>query len=47
MNPELNGTVNGYWMPTIVANEGVAFDRDALLAAFKVKQLTDVYSSGR
>jgi perosamine synthetase len=35
MNPEPAGTVNGYWMPTIVADEGVAFDREALLMAFK------------
>ena len=35
MNPEPPGTVNGYWMPTIVVDDGVPFDRDALLAAFK------------
>jgi perosamine synthetase len=35
MNPELAGTVNGYWMPTIVVDEGVPFDRQALLDAFK------------
>jgi perosamine synthetase len=35
MNPEFPGTLNGYWMPTVVVNEGVAFDREALLAAFK------------
>jgi len=34
MNPEPAGTRNGYWMPTIVAEEGVPFDRDALLADF-------------
>ncbi|MGA8148089.1 MAG: DegT/DnrJ/EryC1/StrS family aminotransferase [Gallionellaceae bacterium] len=39
MNPELTGTVNGYWMPTIVADEGVAFDREALLAAFKADEI--------
>ncbi|HEX5337632.1 MAG TPA: DegT/DnrJ/EryC1/StrS family aminotransferase [Gallionella sp.] len=35
MNPESVGTKNGYWMPTIVADDGVPFDREALLAAFK------------
>lgn len=35
MNPEPTGTQNGYWMPTIVVDEGVAFDREALLKAFK------------
>jgi len=35
MNPEPVGTINGYWMPSIVVNEGVPFDREALLTAFK------------
>ncbi len=35
MNPELPGTVNGYWMPTIVVEKGMLFDREVLLAAFK------------
>lgn len=35
MNPEPADTVNGYWMPTILADEGVYFDREALLSAFK------------
>ena len=39
MNPEPNGTVNGYWMPTIVANDGVVFDREALLTAFKLEEI--------
>ncbi|RNC68881.1 MAG: DegT/DnrJ/EryC1/StrS aminotransferase family protein [Desulfuromonadales bacterium] len=39
MNPEPEGTVNGYWMPTIVVDEGVAFDRNELLAAFKANQI--------
>jgi len=39
MNPEPAGTVNGYWMPTIVADEGVAFDREAILAAFKADEI--------
>ncbi len=39
MNPEPLGTINGYWMPTIVAEEDVAFDRKALLAAFKADDI--------
>jgi perosamine synthetase len=35
MNPEPEGTSNGFWMPTIVVDEGHAFDREALLAEFK------------
>lgn len=35
MNPQPEGTVNGYWMPSIVVDEEVAFDRDALLARFQ------------
>ncbi|MGT2429924.1 DegT/DnrJ/EryC1/StrS family aminotransferase [Cupriavidus basilensis] len=35
MNPEHPGTVNGYWMPTVVFNANAAFDRDVLLQAFK------------
>jgi len=35
MNPEPAGTINGYWMPTIVVDDDVPFDRAALLAAFK------------
>ena len=35
MNPEPECTVNGAWMPTIVVNDEVAFDREALLQAFK------------
>lgn len=35
MNPEYKGTVNGYWMPTIVVDKAVAFDRDKLLSEFK------------
>lgn len=35
MNPEPHGTVNGYWMPTIVVDELVVFDRDALLLEFR------------
>jgi perosamine synthetase len=39
MNPEPEGTVNGFWMPSIVINEGVRFDREALLAAFKADNI--------
>jgi perosamine synthetase len=39
MNPEPVGTKNGFWMPSIVANEDVPFDREALLAAFKVDNI--------
>jgi perosamine synthetase len=39
MNPELPGTTNGYWMPSIVVNEGVPFHREALLAQFKAAHI--------
>jgi perosamine synthetase len=39
MNPEPAGTTNGYWMPTIVAEEGVRFDRAKLLDAFKADNI--------
>lgn len=35
MNPEPAGTTNGFWMPTIVVDDGVAFNRELLLATFK------------
>ena len=35
MNVELPGTTNGYWMPSIVVDGGIRFDRDALLRAFR------------
>jgi perosamine synthetase len=35
MNPEPQGTTNGYWMPTIVVNKEVPFDRSMLLETFK------------
>jgi perosamine synthetase len=35
MNPELAGTRNGYWMPTVIIDERVDFDREVLLAKFK------------
>lgn len=39
MNPEPKGCVNGYWMPTIVVDESVAFDREAALAAFSANEI--------
>lgn len=39
MNPEPAGMTNGYWMPTIVVDANVPFDRDALLAAFKADNI--------
>ena len=39
MNPEPEGTRNGFWMPTLVVNPGTAFDRDALLARFKSENI--------
>jgi len=39
MNPEPGGTTNGYWMPTIVVDEGVSFNREDLLAAFKADNI--------
>lgn len=39
MNPEPPGTLNGYWMPTIVADEGISFDRERLLAAFRAQHI--------
>jgi perosamine synthetase len=35
MNPEPEETVNGYWMPSIVADEGVPFNRSLLIEEFK------------
>lgn len=35
LNPESDGTVNGYWMPNIVVRDGVTFNRDTLLEAFR------------
>ncbi|MFC5740292.1 DegT/DnrJ/EryC1/StrS family aminotransferase [Dyella tabacisoli] len=39
MNPEPAGTTNGYWMPTIVVDTGIPFDREVLLAAFKTDNI--------
>jgi perosamine synthetase len=34
MNPEPTGTLNGYWMPTVVVDTGLRFDRTELLQQF-------------
>ncbi len=39
MNPELPGTQNGYWMPSIVINKDFIFDREKLLTAFKAENI--------
>jgi perosamine synthetase len=39
MNPEATGTTNGYWMPTIVLDENIPFDRETLLAVFKTDNI--------
>jgi perosamine synthetase len=39
MNPESADTTNGYWMPTIVVDDNVPFDRAALLDAFKTDNI--------
>lgn len=35
MNPQPEHTVNGYWMPTIVVDKGVDFDRDKMINHFQ------------
>ena len=39
MNPEPAGTINGFWMPSIVVDEGVSFDREKLLAEFRKNEI--------
>lgn len=39
MNPEPEGTVNGYWMPSIIVDEKVPFDRKLLIEEFKKKDI--------
>lgn len=39
MNPESADTTNGFWMPTLVVDQGVAFDREALLSRFKAENI--------
>ena len=35
MNPEKEGTINGYWMPTIIFDNSLNFNREILLKKFK------------
>ena len=37
MNPEPEGCINGYWMPTFVVNDGVPFNRDELIGELNAK----------
>jgi perosamine synthetase len=37
MNPEPDGTQNGYWMPTVVFDEATGITREKLQASFKAE----------
>ena len=37
MNPEPEGCTNGYWMPTLVVDKDITFDRDCLIDELKAK----------
>lgn len=39
LNPEPPGTTNGYWMPTLVVDEGIGVGRDQLLDAFRANNI--------
>lgn len=39
MNPQPQGSLNGYWMPTVVFDESMGIRRDQLIAAFKDAQI--------
>jgi perosamine synthetase len=39
MNPEKKGTRNSFWMPTIVLNDKIRFNRKALLLKFKAQNI--------
>ena len=39
MNLEAEGTVNGYWMPTVVFDAGLGFDREKLLSEFRLNNI--------
>jgi len=39
MNPEPEGVVNGYWMPTVVVDSDRSFERQALLDVFKANHI--------
>jgi perosamine synthetase len=39
LNPEYQNTMNGYWMPTVVVDYKVIFDRELLLSEFKANDI--------
>jgi len=39
MNPENDGTTNGFWMPTILVDPEIKFDRELLLSRFKSENI--------
>ncbi len=39
MNPEPEGTQNGFWMPTIVVDEKIDFNREPLISSLKSKNI--------
>ena len=39
LNPEPHGVVNGYWMPTVVVDEGIPFDRNKLMESMKASDI--------
>ena len=39
INPEPAGTINGYWMPTLVIDEDADFDRAALINELKTNNV--------
>lgn len=39
MNPESAGTQNGFWMPTLLVNSGIGFQREWLLESLKTDQI--------
>jgi len=39
MNPEKEGTINGYWMPTVVFDKKLNLDREELLTKFKEENI--------
>ena len=39
MNPEPTGSKNGFWMPSIVVDQGITFDRQRLLDMFRSENI--------
>jgi len=39
LNPEKPNTINGYWMPSLIVNDGVPFDRENLIAALQAENI--------